>query len=132
MTQTYGDAVTAPFWAGASEGRLLLQRCDSCGAHRFYPRPFCLSCDDDRSTWTAVSGAGVVYSKTEVQVKVLPGLAPPYTVAVVELAEGPRMTALIVGADGEPGPGCEIGDAVDVAWRPREDAPPLPVFRRRP
>ncbi|GAA3124930.1 Zn-ribbon domain-containing OB-fold protein [Streptosporangium carneum] len=129
MTEAYGDAVTAPFWAAAGQ-ELLLQRCDSCGAHQFYPRPFCLACDHDGLSWTPASGTGVIYSRTEVRVKVRPELVPPYTVAVVALAEGPRMTTLVVGDDGEPGPTCEIGDAVEVAWMPRTDAPPLPVFRR--
>ncbi|MER5626919.1 OB-fold domain-containing protein [Streptosporangium sp. NPDC002544] len=129
MTEAYGDAITAPFWEAAGHG-LLLQRCDCCGAHQFYPRLFCLACDHDGLTWTSASGTGVIYSRTEVHVKVRPELVPPYTVVVVALAEGPRMTTLIVGEDGAPGPTCEIGDVVEVAWMPRADAPPLPVFRR--
>jgi uncharacterized OB-fold protein len=51
-------------------------------------------------------------------------LPPPYQVALVTLAEGPRLLAGIEGAD------CKIGDAVKVAWRQRENLPPLPVFRK--
>ncbi|MFI0420573.1 Zn-ribbon domain-containing OB-fold protein [Spongiactinospora sp. 9N601] len=129
-SMSHGDAITAPFWAGAREGRLLLQRCARCGAHQFYPRPFCLACDHDTLTWEAAAGTGVVYSRTEVHVKVREDLVPPYTVAVVALDEGPRLTTLIVDGAGDPGAGCEIGDPVEVLWRARADAPPLPVFKR--
>jgi uncharacterized OB-fold protein len=59
---------------------------------------------------------------TTVRLQVIPELMPPYQVAIVELDEGPRLTTNIVG---EP---CIIGDRVQLAWRERPDAPPLPVF----
>jgi uncharacterized OB-fold protein len=54
-----------------------------------------------------------------------PGFTPPYVAAVVELDEGPRLTTNLV--DGE----FRIGDPVEVAWRARPGAPPVPVFRPR-
>ena len=71
-----------------------------------------------------MSGRGEIWSVTTVHVPVLPGLTPPYQVALVTLEEGPR---LLAGIDG---PACRIGDAVKVGWRARPDAPPLPVFHR--
>jgi uncharacterized OB-fold protein len=122
VTDTYGDPLSAPFWEAASEGRLVLQRCDSCGAHQHYPRPFCLACDGEALSWTDASGLGTVYSQATVHVPVHPQLPPPYVIAVVELDEGPRLTTNIV--DGE----TSIGERVRVVWRDRADAPPYPVF----
>jgi uncharacterized OB-fold protein len=122
VTDTYGDPLSAPFWEAASEGRLVLQRCDSCGAHQHYPRPFCLACDAEALSWTDASGLGTVYSQATVHVPVHPQLPPPYVIAVVELDEGPRLTTNIV--DGE----TSIGERVRVVWRDRADAPPYPVF----
>ena len=72
--------------------------------------------------WVASKGTGTVYSLTTVNVPVIPELEPPYTVALVQLDEGPRMTTNIVGGV------CGIGDRVRVVWRDRPEMPPLPVF----
>jgi uncharacterized OB-fold protein len=59
-----------------------------------------------------------------VNIQIAPEFTPPYVVAVVELDEGPRLTTNIVNGD------TQIGDKVKVAWRERENAPPLPVFEK--
>ena len=122
----FGDAITAPYWEAAREHRLVIQRCTACGTHQFYPRRFCLACDrDDALEWVEASGEAVVHSVVTVHMQVVPELEPPYQVAVVELAEGPRLTTNIAG---EP---AAIGDAVRVAWRDRSDPlPPVPIFER--
>ena len=121
---TFGDAISAPFWEAAREHRLVIQRCSACGAHQFYPRRFCLSCDrDDALEWVTAEGIAQVHSVVTVHMKVIPELEPPYQVAVVELAEGPRLTTNIVGGT------AVIGDSVRVTWRDRpEPLPPVPVF----
>ena len=72
--------------------------------------------------WVQVLGTATVYSMTTVRRQLLPSPPVPYIVAVVELDEGPRMLTNIEGE------GVQIGDRVQVAWRDREDVPPLPVF----
>ncbi len=124
----YGDALSRPFWAGAAEGRLLVQRCTACGAHQFYPRPFCLACQDEVE-WVEASGRGEIYSLTTNHLRMSPELEPPYYVALVRLEEGPVLLTRIVDAAGAPlAEGAAIGNPVVVAWHPRDDAPPLPVF----
>ena len=59
---------------------------------------------------------------TTVRRKLLPGFDPPYIVAIVELDEGSRMLTNITSEF------CRIGSRVRVAWKERDDAPPLPVF----
>ena len=127
---TYGDALSRPFWAAAEDGRLQVQRCEACGHHQFYPRPFCLECEAGGVEWVDVSGRGTVYSLTTVHLKVLEELDPPYLVGLIELEEGPVLLSRMVAADGSPlADGIAIGDPVAVAWHQREGAPPLPVFR---
>ena len=120
--EKYGDPTTLEFWEAAGRKELVLQHCKDCENYHFYPRPFCLECESTHLEWKRVGGAGTIYSMTEVQVKISPDLEPPYIVALVELDEGPRMVGNIV--DGE----ANIGDRVKLAWRDREDAPPLPVW----
>lgn len=120
---TVADAITAPFWDGAHRRELLIQRCGSCGAHQFYPRPFCVACQSDGLTWVVACGYGTVYTQTTVRLKVT-DREPPYVVGLVDLDEGPRLLTELIGSP------CRIGDRVRLQWRERVDAPPLPVFER--
>jgi uncharacterized protein len=121
----FGDPLMEPFWSAAREHRLLLQHCRQCGTYQFYPRPFCLACDSADVEWAPARGTGTIYAQTTVHLQVLPELAPPYVVGLVQLDEGPRYTATIVD-----GPSA-IGDRVRVAWRDRAELPPLPIFSTR-
>lgn len=116
------DPTTEPFWNACVQGRLLVQRCMACGTHQFYPRPFCLSCEGATLEWAETKGTGTIYSITTVRLPVTPELPPPFLLALVDLDEGPRLLTNIE-ADA-----AAIGDRVSVAWRPRKDLPPLPVF----
>lgn len=121
----HGDAITAPFWAAAERGELLVQECAACGHRQFTPRRLCLACSSADVGWLICSGRGTVHSVTVSHLEVLPGLPPPYAVAIVALDEGPHLLARLTG-DGALD--ARIGDPVAVAWTPREDAPPLPLF----
>lgn len=92
-----------PFWQAAKRHELHLQRCGSCGAYLFYPREVCAECLSSELSWGQVSGQGTVYSYTIAQAPTHPAFADdvPYIVAIVELAEGPRITTNIVD--------CELG-----------------------
>ena len=119
----YGDPNTYAFWDAARDRRLIIQRCRACGEHQFYPRPFCLKCQG-AVEWVESAGRGVVYAQTEVHVEVPGGPPLPYTVAVVQLDEGPRLTTHIVGG------AVVTGGRVRVDWRDRDGGlPPLVVFR---
>jgi uncharacterized OB-fold protein len=122
--EPFGDPLSAPFWAAAERGELMIQRCAACGHHQFYPRPFCLACDAERMEWAKAKGTGAIYSQSVVHMAAVPGFEPPYTVAVIELDEGPHFVANVVGG------ASAIGDRVRVAWRARDGLPPLPVFER--
>ena len=124
QAEVYGDPLTTTFWEAAIRHELLIQRCAACGHYQSYPRPFCLNCEGEDVGWVRAAGTGTVYSVTTVHLKVSEEFGPPYQVAVVELDEGPRLLTNIVGTP------CQIDDIVRVAWREREKAPPLPVFRR--
>ncbi|MCB1883094.1 MAG: OB-fold domain-containing protein [Geminicoccaceae bacterium] len=118
--------LTEPFWAEAGAGGLSIQRCGSCGRAVFYPRAICPHCWGDALRWEAASGQGRLKSFSTVRKPGHPGWLPaaPYTVGLVELAEGPVMLSLIL-----PGPRpVRVGDALvlaptDIGGRV------LPVFR---
>ena len=88
---------TKPFWEGARQGKLLLQRCRACGSFQYYPRPVCMRCISRELEWKEASGRGVVYSFT------ITRLPPegfegrePYVIASVELPERTRVMAHIL------------------------------------
>lgn len=119
--------VTQPFWDAASEHRLLLQRC--VGGHTFYyARSHCPVCLSDEVTWVEASGQGRLYSYTVARRPQSADFAEdvPYIIAAITLAEGPRMTSLLVEADPDE---VEIDGEVEVVWDDVTDSVSLPYFR---
>jgi uncharacterized OB-fold protein len=91
--------LTRPYWESARDGRLVTQQCRSCGQIWHPPLPACPHCHGTDLGWHEVSGKAVVYSHTVVRHATHAALADqiPYVVAIVELAEGPRMVTGITG-----------------------------------
>jgi uncharacterized OB-fold protein len=87
-----------PFWEGCRQGKLLLQYCDQCRQHQFYPRLYCMHCGSSNVRWVSASGRGVIYSYTVIHQNKSPEFVQdtPYNVVVVQLAEGPRLMSTIV------------------------------------
>lgn len=90
-----------PFWDGLAEGRVCIQQCPACEAWIFYPRSRCPRCLAGGLGWREVSGAATLYSWTLCRRPPSPHFAAwtPYLLAVVELAEGVRMTTILEDAD---------------------------------
>ena len=61
----------------------------------FYPRELCPHCGSDQLAWEQPSGQGTVYSTTVIRRKAEAG--GDYNVALVDLAEGPRMMSRVEG-----------------------------------
>ncbi len=92
-------ADTRPFWDFAQRRELRAQRCAACAALRLPPGPVCPACFASGHEWVRLSGNGVVQSWVEYHRRYHPAFEVPYTVALVELAEGPRIEGMLVGAD---------------------------------
>jgi uncharacterized OB-fold protein len=103
------DEESAFYWDGLAEGRLLLQRCDACSTPRFPAMPSCPYCADPATSVFEASGEGAVYSWIVVHRAFHPAFAGdvPYTVAMVDLDEGPRVVAWLQDV-GEPRPGLPV------------------------
>jgi len=92
---------TTHFWQGTQAGELRLQRCDDCQHVYFPPRPFCPACACRSVSVFAASGAASLYSYV-INHRPHPGFNGPYAIAVVTLAEGPRMMANILNTPQTP------------------------------
>jgi len=111
---------TQPYWDGAAAGELRIQRCRDCRQAYFYPRPLCPSCGSGDVEWFTASGRATLYSYV-INHRPAPGFEAdaPYAIAVVQLAEGPRMMTNLVGV--------ELDMELRVAFEQRGDVT-LPVF----
>lgn len=118
---------SAPYWQGCRESKLLLQRCEACGRHQFYPRVICTACSNARLAWVAGSGRGRVKSFTVIRRAVSAAYEAdvPYVVALIELAEGPTLMSNIVDAPPE---NVRIGAPVRVRFDAWSEDLRLPVF----
>ena len=85
--------LNAPFWAALAKGEVRLQHCTDCGAHQYPPESFCYACGSQHLSWVKVKGEGSVYSFIVVHQLYHKRFKPfmPYTVAIVQMDEGPRM-----------------------------------------
>ncbi len=77
------------------EGRFMLQRSRHSGEHFYYPSAVASGAPSDAMEWVEMSGDGVVYSTTVVRRKAEQG--GDYNIALVELAEGPRILTRVLG-----------------------------------
>jgi uncharacterized OB-fold protein len=118
---------TAEFWAGTKKGELRLQRCTPCGHVYFPARPFCPACASREVAWFAASGRGTLYSYV-INERPPPGFTAPYSIAVVELDEGPRMMTNIVECPQTP-EALLLDMPVEVVFEQLDDTIALPLFR---
>ena len=116
---------TQHFWDGTRAGRLLLQRCTACSEAYFPPRPFCPPCSCRAVEVFDASGDATLYSYV-ISHRPHPGFDGPYSIAVVQLAEGPRMMTNIVTDDVE---AVRIGQRVTVQYDDVTEEVTLPKFR---
>jgi uncharacterized OB-fold protein len=88
-----------PFWEGAKAHKLLLPRCNACRQFWFPPSARCVHCLSSDFAWNESGGAGRIYSFVVFHRVYHPAFEQgvPYAVAIIELDEGPRMLANIVG-----------------------------------
>lgn len=132
------DPLTGPFWAATKEGRLVVQRCDDCGYHRWPPTRICPECQSWCSQWADTPPAGEIWSHATYHRALDRAFADdvPYTVGLIQLDAGPRMLGVLV----DPADDVQIGRRVEavfdavtpevtlVRWRlaPSPPSPPSP------
>lgn len=123
--------VSQPFWDGLREGRLRIQRSRTTGQWVFYPRAVSPFGAGDELEWQDASGRGTVYTFTIARRPTAPQWEgeTPYVIAIVELAEGPRLITNIIGCD--PG-SVRIGMPVVAAYTRATDDITLLHFRPAP
>jgi uncharacterized OB-fold protein len=97
------DALTAPYFAGAARGELVIPRCDICGEYVWYPQEHCPR-DGSPLAWQPVSGRGSLFTWVVVNRAFLPAFEDrvPFVTALVALDEDPSVRLCTYIVDTEP------------------------------
>lgn len=114
------------YWEGCRRGELRYQRCAACEALQTNPVTRCWRCHRPDPEWVTATGRGTLYSWTVVWRPQHPAFEVPYAPAVVELDEGPRVLAAVVGCEPD-----ELAEkmALEVTFHRVDDEITLPFFR---
>lgn len=97
------DPLTAPFWAGTRDSRLLVPKCARCGYLWWPPELVCPECHTRRPGWAQVEPTGTLWSYAVYHRALDPAFTNdvPYAVGSIELDAGPNMYGLMMGAVGD-------------------------------
>jgi uncharacterized OB-fold protein len=93
--------VSAPFWHGLTEHRIMVQFSPSLRRYVFYPRTLAPGTLADDLQWREIDGAATVYTFTVARRPTGPPWADavPQILAVVEWDAGPRLSTELVEVD---------------------------------
>ena len=119
------DGLSAPYWEGLRQGKLLVQRCGRCDTWQFGAEWLCHRCHAFDPVWTEVAPRGRIFSWERVwhpSHAALKGHGP-YIAVLVELphAGGIRMVGNLLG---DPEQAVVIGTDVEGVFEHHLDSDP--------
>ena len=122
------DADSAPYWEGAKQNRLMIQRDRASGQSFLYSRRLVPGIDEAQLEWVQASGRGRIYSFTVAHRPAGPAFKNdvPYVIASIELEEGARIMTNVVTDRPD---SLRIGQAVEVFFDKVSDDLTIPKFR---
>ena len=119
------DGLSAPYWNGLRDNRLLVQRCEHCRTWQFGPEWLCHRCHAFDPEWTEVEPRGRIFSWERVWHPSHAALKNhgPYIAVLVELAQagGVRMVGNLIG---DPMQQVVIGAEVEGVFEHHRDSDP--------
>jgi uncharacterized OB-fold protein len=132
------EFTAASFYHFLDREKLMGSKCKKCGALLLPPRPLCGQCLGNEMEWFQFSGRGKLVSYSMVRVGTTYYEAKgysrdnPYCWGVIQLDEGPRISALLQGVDPSHPDSIRIGQAVEVIFpdRGKEEGERNPVTFR--
>ena len=121
------DSDSESWWQAIQDRRLMINECGACGRDSLYVRPFCPHCWSEDVAQAPASGQATLYTWSVVHQNAAPfDIRTPYVVAMVDLAEGPRLMTVI--EDCPPENLCAEME-LTIAFRDDDDGFIVPVFR---
>jgi uncharacterized OB-fold protein len=112
----------ASFSKYLGEQKLMGSRCQSCDTLHLPPRALCPACFGEEVRWEEMSGTGKLVAYTTIHIAPTAmieagyGRDKPYCAGIVQLDEGPAISAQIVGVDPTQPEQIVIGAPVQVTF----------------
>lgn len=120
------DADGQAWWSAVQDQMLMVNECRSCGQASLYVRPFCPHCWSEDVTLVPAIGRAQLYTWSIVHQNAAPFDAhTPYVLAMVDLAEGPRLMTVIERCRVED---LRAGMDLILSFRTGDDGFVVPVF----
>jgi hypothetical protein len=104
------------------EQQLMGARCRSCESLHLPPRPICINCNGEEMEWVELSGQGKLIAFTTVHIAPTAmieagyGRNNPYCTGIVQLQEGPAISAQILDVDATQPETIAIGTPMQVTF----------------
>ena len=104
------------------EKKLMGSRCQSCGTLHLPPRALCPVCYGEEMEWEEMSGQGKLVAFTTIHIAPTAMIEAgydrenPYCVGIVELEDGSRISAQILGVDAAQPERIAIGTLLKVSF----------------
>ena len=123
------DKDSRPFWDGAKENKLMIQKCKISGKCFLYSRGHSGTNATNEYEWIEASGKGIIYSYT---VSHIPGGSryyldkTPYVIGSILLEEGVRLTSNIMSKNFND---IKIGSKVFVEYIELNESIVFPCFK---
>ena len=117
-----------------AEKKLMASRCKQCGALSLPPRALCPTCRDSELEWAEMSGTGKLAAYTAIAVAPTMmveegyGRDNPYCSGIVELTEGPKISARILGVDAKTPESIKVGTPLKVEFLERGEGEQKQTF----
>jgi uncharacterized OB-fold protein len=119
------DGLSAPYWSGLRDNRLLVQRCSHCQTWQFGPEWLCHHCHGFDPPWIEIEPRGRIFSWERVWHPSHASLKShgPYLVVLVELPDAGHVR-MIGNLLGDPAQEVRIGAEVEGAFEHHPDSRP--------
>lgn len=119
--------ISKEYWEAAKRHEFIIQKCEECSKHVFYPRAFCPHCLSSRLKWVKASGSGVIHTYSIVHKMSMMNFKKktPYNIAIIELDEGVRLMSEVINCSPEE---LEIGKRVKVVFEDITERYSIPKF----
>jgi len=114
------DVTSAAYQQFLNQKKLMGSKCKSCGSVHLPPRPICLECGAPATEWVELKGKGKLAAFTTIHVG--PTFMAqegydrnnPYCTGIVELEEGPKISARILNIDARKPQAIKVGTPLTV------------------
>ena len=125
---------SASFETYLGEKKLMGSHCTACNKHFLPPHAICPNCHSDQLIWVELSGKGKLAAFTSIfiaptaMIEAGYGRDKPYLAGVVELEEGVKISAQILGLDATKPEEVKIGTALEAEFVERGESEKKKTF----